>query len=169
MEAQEFGEMMEHIDEVNFALDGLRKTQPVWIKRASLLSLLSICATVQQRRLLRTQRYVHFKVSCNGFSLIFQFWICVIGFQFFFFFLRFGVWKCGCDFLNLNVGFCWFWILGLESLLGFWIWSLGCVRFWVILDGVWVYHESCNGFWIKMWIFDIIYIVGVWNFHVRFW
>ena len=85
MEAQEFGEMMEHIDEVNFALDGLRKPQPVWIKRASLLSLLSICAIVQQRRLLRTQRYVHFKVSCNGFSLIFQFWICVIGFQFFFF------------------------------------------------------------------------------------
>ncbi|XP_075666383.1 wings apart-like protein 1 [Castanea sativa] len=55
MEAQEFGEMMEHVDEVNFALDGLRKPQPVRIRRASLLSLLSICATVQQRRLLRTQ------------------------------------------------------------------------------------------------------------------
>ncbi|KAG6694604.1 hypothetical protein I3843_09G057200 [Carya illinoinensis] len=55
MEAQEFGEMMEHVDEVNFALDGLRKGQPVRIRRASLLSLLSICGTVQQRRLLRTQ------------------------------------------------------------------------------------------------------------------
>lgn len=55
MEAQEFGEMMEHVDEVNFALDGLRGNQPVRIRRASLLSLLSICATSQQRRLLRAQ------------------------------------------------------------------------------------------------------------------
>ncbi|KDP20940.1 hypothetical protein JCGZ_21411 [Jatropha curcas] len=55
MEAQEFGEMMEHVDEVNFALDGLRKGQPVRIRRASLLSLLSICGTAHQRRLLRTQ------------------------------------------------------------------------------------------------------------------
>ncbi|KAM1593012.1 hypothetical protein FF2_036446 [Malus domestica] len=55
MEAQEFGEMMEHVDEVNFALDGLRKGQPVRIRRASLLSLLSICGTAQQRQLLRTQ------------------------------------------------------------------------------------------------------------------
>ncbi|KAJ7968524.1 WAPL (Wings apart-like protein regulation of heterochromatin) protein [Quillaja saponaria] len=55
MEAQEFGEMMEHVDEVNFALDGLRKGQPVQIKRASLVSLLSICGTAHQRRLLRTQ------------------------------------------------------------------------------------------------------------------
>ncbi|KAK7319658.1 hypothetical protein RJT34_04381 [Clitoria ternatea] len=55
MEAQEFGEMMEHVDEVNFALDGLRKGQPLRIRRASLLSLLSICATTHQRRLLRTQ------------------------------------------------------------------------------------------------------------------
>ncbi|XP_022715911.1 uncharacterized protein LOC111275068 isoform X1 [Durio zibethinus] len=54
MEAQEFGEMMEHVDEVNFALDGLKKGQPVRIRRASLLSLLSICGTAQQRRLLRT-------------------------------------------------------------------------------------------------------------------
>ncbi|XWS12679.1 hypothetical protein CRYUN_Cryun37aG0110900 [Craigia yunnanensis] len=54
MEAQEFGELMEHVDEVNFALDGLKKGQPVRIRRASLLSLLSICGTVQQRRLLRT-------------------------------------------------------------------------------------------------------------------
>lgn len=55
MEAQEFGEMMEHVDEVNFALDGLRRNQPVRIRRASLLSLLSICGTAHQRRLLRTQ------------------------------------------------------------------------------------------------------------------
>ncbi|XP_062096625.1 wings apart-like protein 2 [Humulus lupulus] len=55
MEAQEFGEMMEHVDEVNFALDGLKKNQPVRIRRASLLSLLSICGTAHQRRLLRTQ------------------------------------------------------------------------------------------------------------------
>ncbi|KAK8530290.1 hypothetical protein V6N13_068222 [Hibiscus sabdariffa] len=55
MEAQEFGEIMEHVDEVNFALDGLKKGQPVRIRRASLLSLLSICGTAQQRRLLRTQ------------------------------------------------------------------------------------------------------------------
>ncbi|KAJ4975736.1 hypothetical protein NE237_000842 [Protea cynaroides] len=55
MEAQEFGEMMEHVDEVNFALDGLRKGQPSRIRRASLLSLLSICSTAQQRRLLRAQ------------------------------------------------------------------------------------------------------------------
>ncbi|XVF87517.1 hypothetical protein PTKIN_Ptkin18bG0126300 [Pterospermum kingtungense] len=54
MEAQEFGEMMEHVDEVNFALDGLKKGQQVRIRRASLLSLLSICGTAQQRRLLRT-------------------------------------------------------------------------------------------------------------------
>ncbi|KAJ6728610.1 WINGS APART-LIKE PROTEIN-like protein [Salix koriyanagi] len=55
MEAQEFGEMMEHVDEVNFALDGLKKGQPLRIKRASLLSLLGICGTQQQRRLLRTE------------------------------------------------------------------------------------------------------------------
>ncbi|KAL8045869.1 hypothetical protein ABFS82_08G144000 [Erythranthe guttata] len=55
METQEFGEMMEHVDEVNFALDGLKKGQPVRIRRASLLSLLSISGTVQQRRLLRVQ------------------------------------------------------------------------------------------------------------------
>ncbi|URE01449.1 hypothetical protein MUK42_19974 [Musa troglodytarum] len=55
MEAQEFGEMMEHVDEVNFALDGLRRGQPVRVRRASLLSLLSACSTAQQRRLLRVQ------------------------------------------------------------------------------------------------------------------
>ncbi|CAN1149809.1 Wings apart-like protein 1 [Linum perenne] len=59
MEAQEFGEMMEHDDEVNFAVDGLRKGGGggggVRIRRASLLSLLSICGTAQQRRNLRAQ------------------------------------------------------------------------------------------------------------------
>ncbi|GFP97390.1 hypothetical protein PHJA_001883100 [Phtheirospermum japonicum] len=53
METQESGEMMEHEDEVNFALDGLKGGQPVRIRRASLLSLLSICGTVQQRRHLK--------------------------------------------------------------------------------------------------------------------
>ncbi|KAH6790562.1 WAPL apart-like protein regulation of protein [Perilla frutescens var. frutescens] len=53
METQEFGEMMEHVDEVNFSLDGLKKGQQVNIRRGSLLSLLSICGTTQQRRLLR--------------------------------------------------------------------------------------------------------------------
>ncbi|KZV57581.1 hypothetical protein F511_03041 [Dorcoceras hygrometricum] len=53
METQEFGEMMEHMDEVNFALDGLKKGQQVTVRRASLLSLLSFCGTAQQRRLLR--------------------------------------------------------------------------------------------------------------------
>ncbi|WCJ26997.1 WAPL (Wings apart-like protein regulation of heterochromatin) protein [Euphorbia peplus] len=55
MEAQEFGEMMESVDEVNFALDGLKKDQPVRIRRACLLSLLGICGTGHQRRLLRAQ------------------------------------------------------------------------------------------------------------------
>lgn len=55
MEAQESGEMMEHVDEANFALDGLKPGQPLRIQRASLVSLLSIFSTAQQRRLLRTQ------------------------------------------------------------------------------------------------------------------
>ncbi|CAN6461843.1 unnamed protein product [Victoria cruziana] len=54
MEAQEFGEMMEHVDEANFALDGLKPGRPLRIQRASLLSLLSVCSTPQQRRLIRT-------------------------------------------------------------------------------------------------------------------
>nr|XP_043622175.1 LOW QUALITY PROTEIN: wings apart-like protein 1 [Erigeron canadensis] len=54
METQEFGEMMEHVDEVDFALDGLRRGQPVRIRRASLLSLLMVSGSLQQRRLLRT-------------------------------------------------------------------------------------------------------------------
>ncbi|MED6207528.1 hypothetical protein PIB30_036685 [Stylosanthes scabra] len=56
MEAQEFGEVMERIDEVIFAIDGLLWSQPVRIRRRSLLSLLSICATAQQRQLLHAQR-----------------------------------------------------------------------------------------------------------------
>lgn len=66
MEAQEFGEMMEHVDEVNFALDGLKKGQPVKIRRGSLLSLLSICGTAQQRRLLRVHGYesIIFSQAC---------------------------------------------------------------------------------------------------------
>ncbi|KAK6932535.1 Wings apart-like protein, C-terminal [Dillenia turbinata] len=55
METQEYGEMMEHVDEVNFGIDGLRKGQPIRIRRASLLSLLSICGTSQRRRILRSQ------------------------------------------------------------------------------------------------------------------
>ncbi|KAK4796363.1 hypothetical protein SAY86_028689 [Trapa natans] len=58
METQEFGEMMEHVDEVNFALDGLRKAQPTRIRRASLLSLLGICGTSPRRRLLRSHGLV---------------------------------------------------------------------------------------------------------------
>lgn len=60
METQEFGEMMEHMDEVNFALDGLKKGQPIRTRRASLLSFLSICGTAQQRRLLRVHGYLNF-------------------------------------------------------------------------------------------------------------
>ncbi|ESQ35747.1 hypothetical protein EUTSA_v10006765mg [Eutrema salsugineum] len=55
LEAQEFGELMEHEDEVNFALDGLRKGQQLRIRRASLSSLLAICASQHQRRSLRAQ------------------------------------------------------------------------------------------------------------------
>ncbi|KAK4770006.1 hypothetical protein SAY87_030538 [Trapa incisa] len=58
METQEFGEMMEHVDEVNFALDGLRKGQPLRIRSASLLSLLGICCTSPRRRLLRSHGMV---------------------------------------------------------------------------------------------------------------
>ncbi|XP_020581648.1 uncharacterized protein LOC110025482 isoform X2 [Phalaenopsis equestris] len=55
LETQEFGEMMEHVDEVNFSLDGLQPWQPARIRRASLLSLLSICSVAQRRRLLRAR------------------------------------------------------------------------------------------------------------------
>ncbi|KAI4371079.1 hypothetical protein MLD38_019352 [Melastoma candidum] len=58
METQESGEMMESIDEVNFALDGLRGGQPVRVRRASLGSLLRFCGTPQRRRLLRANGMV---------------------------------------------------------------------------------------------------------------
>lgn len=55
MEAQKFSEMMEHFDKVNVALDGLCKGQPLQIRRSSLVSLLTICSTTHQRRLLKTK------------------------------------------------------------------------------------------------------------------
>ncbi|VVA93907.1 unnamed protein product [Arabis nemorensis] len=55
MEAQEFGELMENEDEINFALDGLKKGHQIKIRRAALSSLLSICASQYQRRSLRAQ------------------------------------------------------------------------------------------------------------------
>ncbi|XP_074307658.1 wings apart-like protein 2 [Silene latifolia] len=56
METQECGEMMECVDEVEFALDGLRKGQKgVKVRRASLLALLNVCSSSQQRRLLKAQ------------------------------------------------------------------------------------------------------------------
>jgi hypothetical protein len=58
LEAQESGEMMEHMDEANFALDGLRPEQPLQIQRASLQSLLSLCGSIQCRCILRTHRYM---------------------------------------------------------------------------------------------------------------
>ncbi|CAM0956614.1 unnamed protein product [Alopecurus aequalis] len=58
MEAEEYGEMMESLDEVNFALDGLRATAPRRVRRASMLSLLGICASAAHRRVLRAQGLV---------------------------------------------------------------------------------------------------------------
>ncbi|KQJ97292.1 uncharacterized protein LOC100834222 isoform X2 [Brachypodium distachyon] len=58
MEAEEYGEMMESVDEVNFALDGLRDTAPRRVRRASLLALLGICASAARRRVLRAQGLV---------------------------------------------------------------------------------------------------------------
>lgn len=55
METQEYGEMMECMDEVDFALDGLRRGQGVRVRRASLLSLLNLSASSHQRRLLKSQ------------------------------------------------------------------------------------------------------------------
>lgn len=59
LETQEFGEMMEHVDEVNFSLDGLQPWQPARIRRASLFSLLTICSVAQRRRLLRARGLVY--------------------------------------------------------------------------------------------------------------
>uniref|UniRef100_J3N3R5 Wings apart-like protein C-terminal domain-containing protein n=2 Tax=Oryza brachyantha TaxID=4533 RepID=J3N3R5_ORYBR len=58
MEAEEYGEMMESVDEVNFALDGLRATAPKRVRRASFLALLGICASAPRRRVLRAQGLV---------------------------------------------------------------------------------------------------------------
>ncbi|CAO2823823.1 unnamed protein product [Amaranthus hypochondriacus] len=55
METQENGEMMECIDEVEFALDGLRGGKGIRVRRSSLLSLLNVCGIPQQRRLLKAQ------------------------------------------------------------------------------------------------------------------
>ncbi|CAN6282611.1 unnamed protein product [Urochloa humidicola] len=55
MEAEEYGEMMESVDEVTFALDGLRPAAQRRTRRASLLALLGICASAERRRVLRSQ------------------------------------------------------------------------------------------------------------------
>ncbi|XP_047328514.1 wings apart-like protein 2 [Impatiens glandulifera] len=48
------GANLSTVDEINFAIDGLRSGQSLRIRRTSLLSLLSICSTIQQRRSLRS-------------------------------------------------------------------------------------------------------------------
>uniref|UniRef100_A0A804RMT5 NADP-dependent oxidoreductase domain-containing protein n=1 Tax=Zea mays TaxID=4577 RepID=A0A804RMT5_MAIZE len=58
MEAEEYGEMMESVDEVTFALDGLRPAAQKRTRRASLLALLGICASAERRRVLRSQGLV---------------------------------------------------------------------------------------------------------------
>lgn len=58
LEAQESGELMAHMDEANFSLEGLKAGQPLRVQRASLQSLLSLCGSMQRRRLLRTHGYV---------------------------------------------------------------------------------------------------------------
>lgn len=55
MEAEEYGEMMESVDEVMFALDGIRPAAQKRTRRASLLALLGICASAERRRVLRAQ------------------------------------------------------------------------------------------------------------------
>ncbi|CAL4934159.1 unnamed protein product [Urochloa decumbens] len=55
MEAEEYGEMMESVDEVTFALDGLRPAAQRRTRRASLHALLGICASAERRRVLRAQ------------------------------------------------------------------------------------------------------------------
>ena len=55
MEAEEYGEMMESVDEVTFALDGLRPAAQRRTRRVSLLALLGICASAERRRVLRVQ------------------------------------------------------------------------------------------------------------------
>jgi hypothetical protein len=55
MEAEEYGEMMESVDDVTFALDGLRPAAQKRTRRASLLALLGICDSAERRRVLRSQ------------------------------------------------------------------------------------------------------------------
>ncbi|KAL9236763.1 hypothetical protein vseg_011397 [Gypsophila vaccaria] len=62
METKECGEMMECVDEVEFALDGLRKNNNgggggggVRVRRASLLALLNVSSSAQHRRLLKSR------------------------------------------------------------------------------------------------------------------
>ena len=55
MEAHECGEMMETLDEVSFALDGLRQAGMVCVQRASALSLAVVCSSPDKRRLLRAK------------------------------------------------------------------------------------------------------------------
>ncbi|KAL6641252.1 hypothetical protein ACP70R_019433 [Stipagrostis hirtigluma subsp. patula] len=58
MEAEEYGEMMESVDEAVFALDGLRATASKRTRRGSLLALLGICSSSERRRVLRAQGLV---------------------------------------------------------------------------------------------------------------
>ncbi|PWZ56478.1 hypothetical protein Zm00014a_036957 [Zea mays] len=58
MEAEEYGEMMESVDDVTFALDGLRPAAQKRTRRASLLALLGICDSAERRRVLRSQGLV---------------------------------------------------------------------------------------------------------------
>jgi hypothetical protein len=55
MEAEEYGEMMESVDEVTFTLDGLRPAAQKRTRRASLLALLGIYASAERHRVLRSQ------------------------------------------------------------------------------------------------------------------
>lgn len=55
METKESGELQEHVDEANFAMDGLKASQPVCVQRASLASILSLCGSIQMRRIMRSQ------------------------------------------------------------------------------------------------------------------
>eukprot|EP00850_Spirogloea_muscicola_P018014 SM000160S02555 [mRNA] locus=s160:195946:200982:+ [translate_table: standard] len=53
IEAQESGEILEHVDEATFALGGLRLGQPVRVVRASLTTLVQICASRKRREMLQ--------------------------------------------------------------------------------------------------------------------
>eukprot|EP00850_Spirogloea_muscicola_P013457 SM000091S24615 [mRNA] locus=s91:295292:300210:- [translate_table: standard] len=53
IEAQESGEILEHMDEATFALGGLKLGQPVRVVRASLTTLAQICASRRRREMLQ--------------------------------------------------------------------------------------------------------------------